>query len=93
MSRSPLVVALAALLFSACSDQRPGEAPMGVEDHDGRRAWEHARLHDPATGEIPRDIRRLELAFAKTLPHRSGPKSLTWTARGPRDRGGRTRGF
>ena len=93
MFRSSLVVALAALLFSACSDQRPGEAPMGVEDHDGRRAWEHARLHDPATGEIPRDIRRLELAFAKTLPHRSGPKSLTWTARGPRDRGGRTRGF
>lgn len=64
-----------------------------VEDHQGRRAWELERLMDPATGAVPTDIRRKELAFARGLPARTGAKSLNWTWRGPKNRGGRTRAF
>ena len=64
-----------------------------VEEHEGRAQWEWQRLHDPATGAVPANIRARELSFARKLPKRSGAKSLTWTLRGPRDRGGRTRAF
>lgn len=67
---------------------------MGIglpDDPNGRRAWEMERLVDPATGAIPADIRRRELAFVQALPKRSLAKSLDWTWRGPRNRGGRTR--
>ncbi|MCB9170851.1 MAG: hypothetical protein H6594_10925 [Flavobacteriales bacterium] len=76
------------------SPDRSGGAPMGVndpDDPDGLRQWDLERLHDPATGAIPTDIRRKELAFAATLPTRATAKTLTWTWRGPRNRGGRTR--
>ncbi|MBV6405777.1 MAG: hypothetical protein GFGODING_02558 [Flavobacteriales bacterium] len=67
--------------------------PMGQgtpDDPASLRAWQLERLRDPATGLLPPDIRRRELAFAATLPQRLH-KSLTWTWLGPRDRGGRTR--
>lgn len=70
--------------------------PMGmgsVEDRDALRAWNEERLSDPATGRIPDDIRRKELAFAGKLPRRASAKSLSWTQQGPRNRGGRTRAF
>ena len=70
--------------------------PMGegnAEDREALRAWNEERLHDPATGRIPDDIRRKELAFAKKLPKRATAKSLNWTQQGPRNRGGRTRAF
>ncbi|HMQ77639.1 MAG TPA: hypothetical protein PKE21_16410 [Flavobacteriales bacterium] len=54
------------------------------------RDWQLERLRDPATGELPPDIRRRELAFAATRPQRT-QKSLSWSFLGPRDRGGRTR--
>jgi hypothetical protein len=75
--------------------ERPA-SPMGVgtvEDREALKAWDEERLHDPATGRIPEDIRRKELAFAKKLPHRASAKSLNWTQQGPRNRGGRTRAF
>ncbi|MBP7514318.1 MAG: T9SS type A sorting domain-containing protein [Flavobacteriales bacterium] len=64
-----------------------------VEDPDALRAWNEERLHDPATGQIPEDIRSKELAFARHLPRRAAAKSLNWTQHGPRNRGGRTRAF
>lgn len=54
------------------------------------RAWQLERLHESATGLLPPDIRRRELAFAATLPQRTH-KACRWTFLGPRDRGGRTR--
>jgi hypothetical protein len=66
---------------------------MGEGSAQSRRQWEWERRHDPATGLVPSDIRRKELAFARKLPHRSDAKSLIWTWRGPRNRGGRTRAF
>ena len=95
----PSVPAFFLLLLASCSQQTPelntsGPMSEGVEeDQEGRRAWDLERLMDPATGTIPLDIRRKEIAFAKTLPRRSGAKSLTWTHRGPVNRGGRTRAF
>lgn len=68
--------------------------PMGIgtpDDPNGHRQWMLERLRDPATGELPADMRRKELAHARTMPHRATAKSLTWSFLGPRDRGGRTR--
>jgi hypothetical protein len=68
--------------------------PMGLGDGDdpyARVAYDVERMQDPATGQIPRDIRKKELAFAKTLPVQVSSKALTWDWRGPDNRGGRTR--
>ena len=62
--------------------------------------FELLRLRDPATGVIPRGIRRKELEFASRLPSREhlaksgttdGALAASWTARGPFNVGGRTR--
>ena len=56
----------------------------------------------PLTNSLPEDIRRRELAYARTLPTRQEvdarmrkrgvePVSLTWRQRGPNNVGGRTR--
>ncbi len=52
--------------------------------------WQQERLADPATGKIPHGIRVAELAFANKLPE-NNDRSLTWTSRGPYNKGGRTR--
>ncbi len=85
---------------------RPG-SPAITERGDSaveRADFEWLRTHDPATGEIPQDIRRKELAFAANLPVRSernplrigkaGTATVTvsdWQSRGPYNIGGRTR--
>jgi hypothetical protein len=62
-----------------------------------RLEWEYERLKDPATGEIPANIRARELSFAQRLPAsepaaRSGAGD--WIAPiGPYNVGGRTRAF
>ena len=50
------------------------------------------RYRDPATGAIPPGIRELELRHAARLPS-PGKNAATWTARGPFNVGGRTRGL
>ncbi len=93
-----LSLATLPLLLLACA--RP-DAPADAVEPDTEVAeeagealqWRFERMRDPATGTIPEDIRALELRFAKTLPKRDPVKSLTWTHRGPNNRGGRTRGF
>ncbi|NND72290.1 MAG: T9SS type A sorting domain-containing protein [Rhodothermales bacterium] len=65
-----------------------------ADDPRARNNWELARLKDPATNSIPADIRRKELAFARTLPQRSSfGKSMAdeWVRMGPFNLGGRTR--
>jgi hypothetical protein len=71
-----------------------------VDDPMGRIEYENRMLQDPATGRIPDNIHQKELAFAKTLPVKAegsslakgnNVNSLTWSQRGPINRGGRTR--
>ena len=68
------------------------------EDVQARYEYELMRLRDPATGQIPPDIRARELAFASRLPRveqtarKTGSvQAGTWSFRGPNNVGGRTR--
>lgn len=68
----------------------------GMEDDALERMnWELSRLADPATGQIPDNIRQKELAFAATLPSDAQSANRTSlmniTNRGPWNLGGRTR--
>ena len=76
------------------------KASFGEKDDPiARSEYENRMLVDPATGKIPANIREKELKFASTLPKAEefsllkGNKTaaLTWNARGPINRGGRTR--
>jgi hypothetical protein len=71
-----------------------------ADNPHGRWEYERMMLVDPATGEIPANIRQRELEFAETLPSRerrsilnkgTGTVAATWTSRGPFNVGGRTR--
>ena len=79
-----------------------GETSMGTkEDPEARLRYEWMMLHDPATGQIPKDIRKKELEFAQSLPTREQVNALnkttanvyaaSWVSRGPWNVGGRTR--
>ncbi|MGZ5282767.1 MAG: T9SS type A sorting domain-containing protein [Bacteroidia bacterium] len=65
------------------------------ENPSARRKWERQMLADPATGEIPENIRARELAFSATLPvqqsHHKKDGEADWRSRGPWNLGGRTR--
>ena len=62
-----------------------------------RADYFHRMLKDPATGEIPKGIRKKELAYASTLPgHSAASKvashsNISWAEAGPNNVGGRTR--
>ena len=63
------------------------------DDPNGASAYQYKRLRNPATGQIARNMRARELAYAATLPRyneneRSGAQ---WQNRGPYNLGGRTR--
>ncbi len=75
------------------------------EDPYARANYEWMRLRDPATDEIPPQMRANELAYARMLPTRefinyaqlrkgqesADIQSVTWSRRGPANVGGRTR--
>ncbi len=68
------------------------------ETRKARAAYFHRMLRDPATGQIPAGIRRLELKHAATMPKRidgafkSGAMpQFSWSEAGPNDVAGRTR--
>ena len=77
------------------------KASAGDEDDpEARLRHEWMMLHDPATGQIPKDMREKELAFASKMPTREEINALNksgsfpaanWTLRGPYNVGGRTR--
>lgn len=62
-----------------------------IDDSKARYEWEHNRLMDPETGEIPKHIRKKEIDFSKKLPNDRQLKNVNWLARGPYNVGGRTR--
>jgi len=69
------------------------DSPYGSgtsENADAYEQYQFNRLHNPATGTIPNEIRKKELAFAATLPQ-DNSRSETWQSRGPYNVGGRTR--
>ncbi len=58
-----------------------------------RISWETNRLIDPATGEIPHNIKQKELEFAQSLPKANTFfRETNWIHQGPFNVGGRTRG-
>ena len=64
------------------------------DDPNGASVYQFNRLRNPYTNQIPKDMRRREMAFAATLPRydenmRSG--GTQWQNRGPYNLGGRTR--
>lgn len=75
------------------------ETSLGTkEDPEARQRFEWMMLRDPATGQIPEDIKRKEMEFARSLPTREQLTALnkagtlaSWTSRGPWNVGGRTR--
>lgn len=81
-------------------DKNKGENPL-QEDHlmsegtatdpGSRIEWERIRLANPATGQIPANIKKRELEFAQTLPSNYLKTNFTWDQRGPVNVGGRTR--
>ena len=81
------------------ASRRPPPMSIGVEDDaDARDEMEFLMLRDPRTQTIPRDIRRRESLFARSLPDRRARRfkigqiqNLVWTERGPNNVGGRTR--
>src|SRR5947209_1593588 len=81
-------------------------ASIGTEDDpDAQAEMEFLMLRDPRANAIPRDIRKREVLFARSLldrrarPFRTRPngvsqfQELVWTERGPNNVGGRTRAF
>lgn len=97
-STSPWLAEPAALpdsLLEAFQDQK---SSIGTtENPQARKEWEWLMLRDPATGEIPANIRQRELAYATKLPvAKAGlPQARTaeteWQAAGPFNIAGRTR--
>jgi len=93
---------IAGLLLSTQHRQSPVIiSDAGPKMSSERIRWEWERLRDPATGRIPADIRRREIAFAMTHPTGEfnvpflkavGIAEYDWTHRGPWNVGGRTRG-
>ncbi len=99
-----LIISL--LTFASCSKkkERPdsqndprqnSELPLaqdafGMTNPGAYDEWQQERLADPATGKIPHGIRAAELAFVRKLP-KNDKRSLSWTSRGPYNKGGRTR--
>jgi hypothetical protein len=78
----------------------PQESAIGSkEDPTARLDYERTMVVDPATGEIPTDIRRKEYRFAQRLPKKGRSTQLktgetqatTWRSLGPFNFGGRTR--
>lgn len=87
------------------ADRLPRMSVGTEDDPDQQAEMEFLMLRDPRTNAIPRDIRRQEALFARSLPEgrarrlRNGPmaanafQELVWTERGPNNVGGRTRAF
>jgi hypothetical protein len=70
------------------------------EEEEGgykRRLYEWKMLHDPATGEIPRDIHKKEIALLRSIQSKQNAPGFrqtinnTYTPAGPSQNGGRTR--
>lgn len=92
----PVVIALLSLVVWFFTSPEENDTVGGMSNPQLRAEWEHMLLQDPATGIVP-VTRSQELAFAQGLPvyqpaQASRTEYYDWTARGPFNFGGRTRG-
>ena len=55
------------ILFASCNNKN-NNIVYTLDNPSERIVWEKLRLMDPVTREIPRDIRKKERMFAKTIP-------------------------
>lgn len=80
-------------LISAC--HRSDNSRSAYNNPKSYKDYEFDMLKDPETGQIPYNIRQLELEFAKTLPKHQNLSKTTdlWESIGPYNIGGRTRSF
>ena len=86
-----LLFALGLTILSSCTQPKKKLVMYASDNPAERVVWERIRLIDPATGEIPKNIRQKEMIFAKTLPKSSAMPKANWKHRGPYNVGGRTR--
>ena len=90
-----LSLIVCAYIFSASSESPTTNTSEGMMNPQLREQWEHRLLEDPTTGLIP-VTRAQELAFASKLPALEAQANrgeyYDFTARGPFNFGGRTRG-
>lgn len=73
---------------------RDEKSVFGIEDLEGRLAYERLLTANPYTGEIPRNIRSAELAFGRTIAlqtESARTQALDIQSIGPNNVGGRTR--
>ena len=85
----PFVIAIFIANQSEKKDTQ--QAFYTLDNPSERVVWERIRLADPNTGAIPKNIRKKEMMFAKTLPVSSNMNKSNWVHRGPYNVGGRTR--
>jgi len=86
-----LLFAIGLTLLSSCTNSKKQTIVFASDNPAERVVWERIRLADPATGEIPHNIRQKEMIFAKTLPVSQSLSKANWLHRGPYNVGGRTR--
>ncbi len=70
------------------------KSEFGLEDLDGRLAYEQMLTANPSTGRVPNNIRSAELAFARQIDVRNTrlrTQALDIASEGPFNVGGRTR--
>ena len=79
------------LLFSCVNNTNKDNIAYTLDNPSERVVWEKLKLMDPTTGDIPRNIRKKELIFSKTLPKTIINNKSNWVHRGPYNVGGRTR--
>ena len=78
----PFIIAL--LLAEKKENYDKLEGIYTLDNPSERVVWERIRLADPSTGVIPKNIRKKELMFSKTLPV-STSICLLYTSPSPRD--------
>ena len=82
---------LGVFIFTSCTQMPKKHVAFASDNPAERVIWEKMRLADPNTGEIPKNIRKKEMIFAKTLPKSTAFNKTSWLHRGPYNVGGRTR--
>lgn len=92
------ILALILVAFACTNDltqkktDKKSYSSLKEEESLDKQQYSFDRLKDPATGEIPKGIRKGELNFAKKLPKKvTKSASDQWFQRGPNNLGGRTR--
>jgi photosystem II stability/assembly factor-like uncharacterized protein len=85
----PFIISL--FLISSEKQENQQSVFFASDNPAERVVWERIRLADPNTGKIPKNIRKKEMIFAKTLPKSTTMNKSSWVHRGPYNVGGRTR--